>query len=86
MSDFKSKLPNFEEITSMTSKLFKGIKKSVDEIIHDYKEKRAADEKKETAAEKKESTAEKKPAKESTEEKSETTVKAAKSEEKKDAK
>lgn len=41
MSDFKSKLPDFQELTSMTGKLFKGIKTSVEEIIHDYKEKRA---------------------------------------------
>jgi hypothetical protein len=41
MSDFKSKLPDFKEISSMTSKLFKGIKDSVTEIIHDYKQKRA---------------------------------------------
>ncbi|MFA6302999.1 MAG: hypothetical protein WC627_07690 [Legionella sp.] len=41
MSDFKSKLPDLQELSSMTGKLFKGIKASVDEIIHDYKEKRA---------------------------------------------
>ncbi len=40
MSDFKSKLPDFKELTSMTSKLYKGIKSSVQEIIQDYKEKR----------------------------------------------
>lgn len=43
MSDFKSKLPDLDELTSMTTKLFKGIKKSVDEIIQDYKHKRAED-------------------------------------------
>jgi hypothetical protein len=40
MSDFKSKLPDFKELTSMTSKLYKGIKSSVQEIIRDYKQKR----------------------------------------------
>ena len=44
MSDFKSKLPDFKELSSMTSKLYKGIKTSVEEIIKDYKEKRAAEE------------------------------------------
>lgn len=41
MSDDKSKLPDFKELTTMASKLFKGIKDSIDEIIHDYKEKRS---------------------------------------------
>lgn len=58
MSDFKSKLPDLQELGSMTGKLFKGIKASVDEIIHDYKEKRAnaevVEEAKEAAEEKKE--------------------------------
>lgn len=40
MSDFKSKLPDFKELTSMTTKLYKGLKASVEEIISDYKEKR----------------------------------------------
>lgn len=40
MSDFKSKLPDFKELSSMTSKLYKGIKTSVEEIIQDYKQKR----------------------------------------------
>lgn len=40
MSDFKSKLPDFKELSSMTSKLFKGFKASVEEIVHDYKQKR----------------------------------------------
>lgn len=53
MSDFKSKLPDFKELTSMTSKLFKGIKSSVEEIIKDYKDKRAEAEVKEEVAEKK---------------------------------
>lgn len=39
MSDFKSKLPDLNELTSMTAKLFKGIKTSVSEIIQDYKQK-----------------------------------------------
>lgn len=41
MSDFKSRLPDFKELTSMTTKLYKGIKSSVEEIIQDYKQKRA---------------------------------------------
>ncbi|TAL63772.1 MAG: hypothetical protein EPN84_04580 [Legionella sp.] len=41
MSDLKSKLPDFKELASMGSKLFKGIKGSVEEIIQDYKAKRA---------------------------------------------
>lgn len=41
MSDFKSKMPDLKELGSMASKLFKGIKSSVEEIIKDYKEKRA---------------------------------------------
>ncbi|KGP63197.1 hypothetical protein EP47_06890 [Legionella norrlandica] len=41
MSDFKSKLPDLNELTSMTAKLFRGIKDSVHEIIQDYKQKRA---------------------------------------------
>lgn len=44
MSDFKSKLPDLKELSSMTSKLYKGIKSSVQEIIQDYKDKRAAEE------------------------------------------
>ncbi|KTD30831.1 hypothetical protein Lmor_2938 [Legionella moravica] len=48
MSDFKSKLPDFKELTSMTTKLYKGIKSSVEEIIQDYKQKR---EQQETPAE-----------------------------------
>lgn len=41
MSDFKSKLPDLNELGSMASKLFNGIKTSVQEIVHDYKQKRA---------------------------------------------
>lgn len=41
MSDLKSKLPDMKELMSMGSKLFNGIKHSVQEIVHDYKEKRA---------------------------------------------
>lgn len=51
MSDFKSKLPDFKELGSMTSKLFKGIKSSVEEIIRDYKEKRTVSEDKEGTVE-----------------------------------
>jgi hypothetical protein len=41
MSDFKSKLPDFKEVSSMAGKLFKDVKTSVAEIITDYKKKRA---------------------------------------------
>ncbi|ASQ46332.1 hypothetical protein [Legionella clemsonensis] len=41
MSDFKSKLPDFKEITSIASKFFNDVSKSVSEIITDYKKKRA---------------------------------------------
>lgn len=44
MSDFKSKLPDLNELSSMAGKLYKGLKSSVDEIIKDYKEKRAESE------------------------------------------
>lgn len=40
MSDLKSKLPDLNEITSITSKLFKDLKTSVSEIIDDYKARR----------------------------------------------
>lgn len=40
MSDSKSKLPDFKEISSMAGKLFHDIKKSVGEIIVDYKKHR----------------------------------------------
>lgn len=43
MSDFKSKLPDLKELGSMTGKLFQDVKKSVTEIIKDYKEKRTQD-------------------------------------------
>jgi hypothetical protein len=41
MSDLKSKLPDLNELGSMASKLYKGIKGSIDEIIVDYKKKHA---------------------------------------------
>ena len=40
MSDNKSKLPDFKELTSMTNKLYTDIKKSVGEIIKTYKDNR----------------------------------------------
>jgi len=40
MSEQKSKLPDFNEITSMAGKLFKDVKKSVCEIVKDYQTKR----------------------------------------------
>ncbi|WP_051131874.1 hypothetical protein [Legionella tunisiensis] len=37
MGDFKSKLPDFKELSSIAGKLFKDVKTSVSEIIDDYK-------------------------------------------------
>ncbi len=42
MSDWKSKIPDIKELGEMTGKLFKDIKKSVDEIVTSYKDKRPA--------------------------------------------
>ena len=39
MSDLKSKIPDLNEITSIAGKLFKDVKKSIAEIIADYKQK-----------------------------------------------
>ena len=41
MSDLKSKLPDLKEIGEITGKLFNDLKKSVTEIIGDYKKKHA---------------------------------------------
>jgi hypothetical protein len=41
MNDFKSKLPDFKEIISITNKFYKDVKKSICEIIDDYKTKHA---------------------------------------------
>ncbi|MGQ3888663.1 hypothetical protein ACQUW5_06470 [Legionella sp. CNM-1927-20] len=41
MSDFKSKLPSFQELTHMAGKLFKDVKNSVSELIDEYKQKRS---------------------------------------------
>ena len=43
MSDSKSKMPDLNEIGSIAGKLFKDIKKSVSEIISDYKQQRPAE-------------------------------------------
>ena len=48
MSDFKSKLPDLKELTSMTCKLFNGLRNSVEEIIKDYKDKRSGSDHKKT--------------------------------------
>lgn len=48
MSDFKSKLPDMKDITSITTKLFKDLKNSVTEIITDYKKKHFQEETKKT--------------------------------------
>lgn len=37
MSDFKSKLPDLKEIGDITTKLFKDIKTSIEEIVSTYK-------------------------------------------------
>jgi hypothetical protein len=42
MGDFKSMLPDMNEITSIAGKLYKDVKNSVTEIIQDYKQKRGA--------------------------------------------
>ncbi|WP_131750064.1 hypothetical protein [Legionella beliardensis] len=44
MSDFKSKLPSFQEVTHIVGKLFKDVKNSVSEIIDEYKQKRTQEE------------------------------------------
>lgn len=44
MSDSKSKLPDLKELGSMTNKLFKDLKKSMAEIVEDYKKKREGSE------------------------------------------
>lgn len=44
MGDFKSKLPDMKELTSMGCKLYNGIKNTVVDIVHDYQEKRATPE------------------------------------------
>jgi hypothetical protein len=51
MSDLKSKLPDLKELGCMSHKLFNGVKNAVNEIIHDYKEKRANQEVKVSVAE-----------------------------------
>lgn len=43
MADEKSKIPDVNEIASMAGKLFKDVKKSISEIIKDYKANRPAD-------------------------------------------
>ncbi|MFA5960112.1 MAG: hypothetical protein WC785_06310 [Tatlockia sp.] len=40
MSDSKSKMPDFKEISAIAGKLFTDIKKSVSEIMDNYKKKR----------------------------------------------
>lgn len=41
MNDFKSKLPDFQELTRFTGKFIKDVKDSVCEIVDEYKKKRA---------------------------------------------
>lgn len=59
MSDFKSKLPDMNEIGAIAGKLYKDVKKSVVEIIDDFKKNHPTETKAEA----------KKPASEKTEEK-----------------
>lgn len=39
MNDMRSKMPDLKEVTAMASKLFGDLKKSVCEIVSDYKAK-----------------------------------------------
>lgn len=41
MGDFKSKLPNFQELSRWTGKLFHAVKQSMTEIVGEYKQKRS---------------------------------------------
>lgn len=43
MSDLKSKLPDLNELGSMAGKFYNDVKKSVVEIIDDYKQKHPAE-------------------------------------------
>lgn len=43
MNDFKSKLPDLQELTRFTGKFIKDVKDSVCEIVDEYKKKRAVD-------------------------------------------
>lgn len=45
MADMKSMMPDLKDVTSIASKLFKDVKKSVGEIISEYKEKHVCQEK-----------------------------------------
>ena len=60
MSDLKSKLPDMKELGSISGKLFGDLKKSVTEIIKDFKQKRETTSAAKPAAEKKAAPAEKK--------------------------
>ncbi len=55
MGDFKSKLPDINEIKDITKKLYKDIKNSVAEIITDYKNKRPETQKTDDKKEEKDS-------------------------------
>lgn len=44
MADIKSMLPDLKDVTSIANKLFKDVKKSVGEIITEYKKKHACQE------------------------------------------
>jgi hypothetical protein len=44
MGDFKSKLPSFKELHSMSGKLFDGLKKSINDIVVEYKRNRESEE------------------------------------------
>ena len=45
MADMKSMLPDLKDVTNIATKLFKDMKKSVTEIVSDYKEKHCREEK-----------------------------------------
>jgi len=60
MSDFKSMLPDLKEVTSIASKLYTDVKKSVCEIVTDYKSKHCAENSEKKTESKKGKTADKK--------------------------
>lgn len=59
MSDSKSKMPDLNEIGSMVGKLFGDIKKSVVDIVDDFKNKHPAEKAAEPTAETKKTAAKK---------------------------
>lgn len=60
MSDFKSMLPDFKEVTSIANKLYTDVKKSVCEIVTDYKSKHCTEDSEKKSESKKSKTTNKK--------------------------